>query len=64
MPEEYIVPGMPWSKCVRQGIAVALNDIREGDEIFLNYELFPQYMMRHVVGVPSCEEQQRNLEEK
>ena len=64
MPEEYIVPGMPWSKCVRQGIAVALNDIREGDEISLNYELLPQYMMRKMDDVPSCEELQRNLEKK
>jgi len=54
MDLSFVIPGMPWVSCVRSATAIAVRDIGEGEELTLNYELFPPYMMRKVDGVASC----------
>ncbi|KAL7517042.1 hypothetical protein ACHAWX_002001 [Stephanocyclus meneghinianus] len=56
MPEEFVIPGLPWKKVTGAYHVVAVMDIDEGGEISLNYESFPSYMMRKVDGVDECGE--------
>lgn len=54
VPDGFILPGLPWKniRCAYQ--AVALGDLNVGDEITLNYEVLPNYMLRRVEGVQEC----------
>lgn len=54
MPEEFVIPGLPWKKVTGAYQVVTANDIDEGGEISLNYEVLPSYMMRRVNGVDEC----------
>lgn len=54
MSEDFALPGMPWSRCVRSVTVFALRNIIQGEELTLNYEPFPSYMMRSVEGVAPC----------
>ena len=51
------IPCLPWAHCVRAVRAVALRDLKAGEEITLNYELLPKYMQREVAGVLPCSKQ-------
>ena len=53
-PVEAVVPLMPWARCVREVRAVALRDLEAGEEMTLNYETLPLYMLREVPGVAPC----------
>ena len=62
LAENFVVPGVPWAHCVRAVRAVAATDLKRGDEVTVNYEQLPSYMMRFVPGQPSCAEAQAEAE--
>jgi hypothetical protein len=49
-----IIPGIPWAVCSRAVHLVALRDLRKDEEVTLNYELNPSYLLRYVDGVENC----------
>ena len=51
----FAVPGIPWTKISGAYQVLLLKDLAERDEITLNYELLPSYMMRRVEGVQKCD---------
>lgn len=55
MPPDFVIPGLPWSKCVRAVTAVASRDIPSGSEITHNYEALPSYLVNNVPGVDACD---------
>ena len=54
MPSDFVIPGLPWSKCVRAVTAVASRDITAGSEVTHNYEVLPSYIVNSVPGVDAC----------
>lgn len=57
----FALPGIPWTKISGAYQVVLLKDLAEGDEITLNYELLPSYMMRRVDGVDKCDKSHDEL---
>ena len=54
--EGFVLPGIEWRKILFALQVVALEDLNAGDEITLNYELLPDYMLQRVDGVDACAE--------
>ena len=54
LPGDDSIPDIPWVKCPRKVTVETLRDLASGEEITLNYELFPMYMSRNVPGGVRC----------
>ncbi|KAL3802155.1 hypothetical protein ACHAWO_007795 [Cyclotella atomus] len=52
--DSFALPGVPWKRVVGAYQVVLLKDLDEGEEITLNYEALPNYMLRRVEGVEKC----------
>lgn len=54
LEDGFVLPGVPWKKVVGAYRAVLLRDMDSEEELTLNYEELPSYMMRRVDGVEDC----------
>ena len=50
VPEGFVIPGVPWKRVLNAYQLRAVRDLAAHEEITLNYETLPSYMLRKIEG--------------